>query len=357
LIFNKALESEQTLTYNLFPTVFERYLNMGFVNKLNQKLSFQYKGYKQALYQSYMTTPEWRNVEMAEEFSTFLKEGNGFYQYPYFRQIKDFWYIFAQSYSTAKRYHTHIQLITSEYMLMNLFIGIFTTVSFTAKGLLSLLIAPFLNKKNTSPLQEHVANIVTTYANFIHHTPFYNFPYFSKIKPLIHAFKQTPQKSITDIITFLTTLTELCLRGIISWPVAYWYNQPENQAAEQTHLLVKTVEEQLNYNHINQAINIQGTHIYLTKTGRMCYQHITMPRYEQFTKISQQLVENDIEIVKIAGQDQIQFKVEVDNPKQAQKELSQMNMLYAYGNHLSEKQECLLNVKTKDFNDTVTNLK
>ncbi len=329
---------------------------MRFVNKLNQKLSSEYTGYKQKLYQSYMTTPEWRNVEMAEEFSAFLKAENGFYQYPYFKQIRDFWFIFAQSYSTAKRHHSHFQLITSEYMMMNLFIGVFTTVSFTAKGLLSLFISPFLQRKNKSQLQEHVANIIEAYANFIHHTPFYNFHYFSKIKPLFNAFKNTQKKSIADIVTFLTTFTELCLRGIVSWPVAYWYNQPQNQTTEQTHLLVKTINRRPNYKKLSNDIEVLSTHLYRTIDDRIRYQHITVPRYEKFKQVTQQLVDNNIEIVKISGQDQIQFKIEVDNQAQAQKDLSEMNILYSYGNHLSSKRKYLLDVKTKDFNNTIKTL-
>ena len=59
-----------------------------FTDNFNQRLRITDKThYRREQYQSFLTTPEWRNVEMAEEFAAFLKEGKSMFQFPYFRQV------------------------------------------------------------------------------------------------------------------------------------------------------------------------------------------------------------------------------------------------------------------------------
>ena len=101
-----------------------------FLNSLNQRIEITDKAnYHREQYQSYMTGPEWRNVEMADEYAQFIKEGNSIFQFPYFRQILDLWKVIANSYSQSRKYNSIWQIITSEYMVMDLFVGFFTTIA------------------------------------------------------------------------------------------------------------------------------------------------------------------------------------------------------------------------------------
>lgn len=317
-----------------------------FTEKFNEELKESQKGYERALLQTYFTAPEWRNVEMSEELGKFLSKGNAFYRFPFFKQIITFWSVFHHSYQAAKKYHTHRELWLSEYMVMNIFIGVSTTLGFAALGALSLLLSPFMQAKNETLFQKHVAEMVNDYAKFIHTVPFYNYPYGEKFNPMWQAFKNSQNRSLTDYATFFTATMEILVRSVLSAPVAWWYNQPQNQAAERIHLLVKTQDVDTLKN-MDPTIEIIGKP---QLNNQHHYAHITVPRYEAFSIAVNQLIENNIKIQKIAGQDRIQFKVlakEQDFVK------SNSDLLYTYNNHLNKKHFMMVDVPTRQLHSTV----
>lgn len=319
---------------------------------LNQKIKQGHPDYQRQLYQTYLTVPEWRNVEMAQELGAFLKEGHAFYRFPFFKQIVGLWRIFIDSYRTARRHHTASELIFSEYMLMNVFISTFTTIGFVAKGLFSLLLYPFLNQKNKTTFQDTVADLVTEYANFLQHTPFYYFNYLSKLPVIYNAFWENKNKTLADVVSLGVTTVELLFRHMISAPIAWWYSQPQNAVADKIHLLVKVNDPLLNLKRIDKRIQIIEHWQKNNSSNQSQYYHITVPRYAEFQKIANRFVRKDIKFKKIAGQDKIQFKIEVTNDKL----LSKYNVLYAYRNYIDNKKIVEIDVTTKEFNQTVRNL-
>jgi hypothetical protein len=69
-----------------------------YLNRLNRKLRVTEKPqYIREQYQSFMTGPEWRNVEMAQEFAQFMQNGGSMFRFPYFRQIFDLWKVVYNS--------------------------------------------------------------------------------------------------------------------------------------------------------------------------------------------------------------------------------------------------------------------
>lgn len=322
-----------------------------YTNHLNNDLKKKHNGYERQMLQTFLTAPEWRNVEMAQEFGRFLQQGNAFYQFPFFKQIGTFWRVFAKSYGAAKQYHTHRTLLASEYMLMNVFIGMFTTVGFAGLGLLSSGLALVLKKKNESHLQQHVGGLVTDYATFIHKIPFYHYDYKAKIKPLYQAFKQTPNKSLADYVTFATAICQLVARAMVSKPIAWWYSQPQNAAAESIHILVKTVYDKDTLEKIDSEIKVLDIQEKVKGNQKKYYAHMTVPRYEAFAKVIEKLNNANVSIRKIAGQESIQCKV-VCNEKSLQA-LKQDQVLYSYQNHIDEQRFVMLNVKAKELDQTV----
>ncbi len=93
-------------------------------------------GYKRAQIQTYLTAPEWYNVQVSQSYGKFIKH-TPFYQFPFFKEIRSFWKVFGGSWNHARQHASFWELATSEYTLMNLFIGITMTVEFAAKGLIS----------------------------------------------------------------------------------------------------------------------------------------------------------------------------------------------------------------------------
>lgn len=306
-----------------------------FTNNLNNRIEATSSKYHRELFQTFLTAPEWRNVEMSEEFANFLKEGNSFYHFPYFKEIKEFWRVFNNSYQAARKYNSRLEIITSDYIFMNIFIGLFSSVEYVIKGLFSLILWPFLPKKNNTQFQQNVSELFNDYASFIHKIPFYNYSYFSKIKPLVQHFFSSENKSLVDFITFFSMFCELNARGIISLPVAGFYNQEANQEEGKISLIVKkSASSQANLEEFKQeflnlikeigslqkntseSIQLVSQHgheqIYARQSTKKnktyAYAHIRTPRYEAFHGIVKELVAKGVKIAKIAGQNRLQIK-------------------------------------------------
>lgn len=324
-----------------------------YTEALNQNTKQKYTDYERQLYQTYLTVPEWRNVEMAQELGVFLKEGHAFYRFPFFRQLFGLWAIFINSYRVARRHHTASELIFSEYMLMNIFISAFTTASFILKGILSLLLYPVFTRKNKTVFQDSIADLVTEYANFLQHTPFYYFNYLAKLSIVYNAFSLSPNKTMADVVSLCVVTIELLCRHAISAPIAWWYSQPQNAAADRIHLLIKADDALLDVKKIDKGIKIIEQWQKTDSLNQNQYYHITVPRYAAFQKIVTKLVRNNIKFKKIAGQDKIQFKIEVTNDKP----LERYDVLYAYRNYINNKKIVEIDVTTKEFNQTVRNLR
>lgn len=292
------------------------------------------KGYHRDLMQTYLTAPEWRNVEMAQEYAAFLKEGKPFYQFPYFKQIQTFWQVFADSYKAARQQHGFVEVVTSEYMMMNLFIGISSTLEFLSKGLISL---PFswIKGESQTIVQQRMGEMMEEYAQFIEHTPFYNFSYFKQIKPLWEAFMHSQtERTFTDFLTVFTGTLELIARGIISAPVGWVYNAPENQESETIQLLVRDVEDDIE--EVDERIKVKKAF------GDSGYKLLEIPRYRPFGDIVEKLSASDeISMVKIAGQELIQVKVALESHLKDQilKDLKGCRVLYDYPNGLDPKRK------------------
>lgn len=322
-----------------------------FSSAFNEQLAAKHPDYSRYQYQSFLTAPEWRNVEMAQEMAAFLKAGQPIYRYPYFSQIFTLWKVFFHSIKAANKHNSLKDIIFSEYTLMNMFICCFTTVGFLAKGCLSLVLWPIFKKANHTPFQAHVAKLVEEYASFIHKTPFFNYPYSSALKTLWHNFRASPNKSLADYITFMVASIELITRTIIAAPIAYWYNQPQNQEADRLSFLIKTREHPAILFKNNNIIIVECISKQINGNTSF-YAHVTVPRYEGFLPSIQDLLKQ-AKIIKIAGCDNIQCKLgsnDPDVPKQQQ-------VLYQYQNSISQNSTTMLDVKVKDLKDTLQECK
>lgn len=107
--------------------------------------------------QTYLTIPEWNNVDAAQHYGAYITK-TPFYEFPYIAHIKTFWKTFFDSWCCAAREKGgHIKLllsphITVNYTLMNVFIGFFMTIEYSAKALLSWPIRSMLSGVEASTL-------------------------------------------------------------------------------------------------------------------------------------------------------------------------------------------------------------
>lgn len=327
-----------------------------YTNKLNAKLKKAHSDYERKLVRTYFTAPEYRNVEMAEEIGKFIHQGKAFHQFPYFKQIATFWQVFYRSYSATRKHHTRYELFTSDYMLMNLFIGISITIGHFVKGLISLPLSLLLKSRNDTHFQKHIGRLINDYATFLHKVPFFNYPYVSKIRPLWSAFWSSPNKTFNDVLSLIIVTIELIGRKAVCLPIAWFYNQPQNKEADRIHLLVKTRKSPAQIKNTDKSIKVVGK--ILTKKNangiKHQYAHVTVPRYVAFQRAIEKLVKNHVKIKKIAGQDRIQCKLVIDS--QDVRKIDKKQILYTYQNHLNNKKYVELDVTTDKLNNTLNKL-
>lgn len=93
--------------------------------------------------QTYLTTPEWNNVDAAQQYGEYINT-IPFYEFPYMAHVKTFWKTFMSSWRcAAQQTGGSLKMLTSpnillNYTLMNVFIGTFMTIEYSAKAAVSL---------------------------------------------------------------------------------------------------------------------------------------------------------------------------------------------------------------------------
>lgn len=93
--------------------------------------------YCQDYLQTYLTAPEWANVDAAQEYGSFINH-TPFYEFPYLKSVKMFWEVFYKSWRAAAAKKGHFAVATASATLMNAFIGTTMTAEYLAKSLISL---------------------------------------------------------------------------------------------------------------------------------------------------------------------------------------------------------------------------
>lgn len=358
-----------------------------FIDNFNQDiLNKDAKEYKRELYQTYLTGPEWRNVEMVAEYAQFLKEGNSMFQFPYFRQIAELWKVMYRSYNSARAHQSISDIVFSEYMLMDLFVVFFTTMEMLPKALVSLLVFPFLSANNNTTMQSHLAEFYKTYAEKLETVPFYDHDYSTLRKALAKKYTQCTDRTWGDWFSWTCISIELRFKKWLSIPLRYMFHE-ENSAGTPgtTDILVKYKDEDAALaaeRFKNKLADIaQRHHVALVGEERIkdqkegkdvtsVYARLRVPRYMAFLPLVKELADNNIAVRKIAGQDLVQVKCEItvtddtigqDNAISDCADIlqtqSKAKQLYSYSDRIhSNYKVCLFEVPVKDLGKTVHDL-
>lgn len=89
------------------------------------------------LAQTYLTAPEWYNVDISQKYGSFINH-TPFFEFPYIQSVRTYWKIYACSTLLAAKKQGYFNTLFSEYNFMNLFIGTTMTAEYIAKAIISL---------------------------------------------------------------------------------------------------------------------------------------------------------------------------------------------------------------------------
>lgn len=369
-----------------------------YLEDLNKSLILAKKStYQREQYQSFMTGPEWRNVEMSEDLAKFLKDNNSIFNFPFFRQIADLWRVVGKSYSAARKYNSAREVLFSEYMVMDIFIAVFTTIELAPKGLLALMLSPFLSKTNETEMQQALAGYFLDYSKKLQTSAFYEHDYPAYRKDLAEKYNAIENKSWGDWFSWKLISLDLRLRHLICQPLKYfWYSETDNPVEPTTDVLVKLKVETDNpevakkelssslLKHLAEVKEDEGDEEVLkapqvydvyardkkySKDHISVYAHIQAPRYGTFQPLVEAMAAQDIHVRKIAGQNRVQVKcvAELDDagklPSVSQPEEAEggkkrdIHYLYNYSNRIDPKHRiCLFDVPAKNLDQSLAQL-
>lgn len=102
--------------------------------------------------QTHLTSAEWFNVDASQEYGKFI-EHTPFYEFPYLTNVGIYWKIFKNSWRIAQAKQGTLALMASPYTLMSLFVGVFMSIEYGAKALVSWPIRSWYSGEKPMPIK------------------------------------------------------------------------------------------------------------------------------------------------------------------------------------------------------------
>jgi FAD/FMN-containing dehydrogenase len=294
-----ALKRRVDPTYKFRNKLWDRYLPppepIAENKEIRAKLAKR-KNYQRPGDQTYLTLPEWFIVFSADEYAAHLKTGRPS-AFPFFGSIRQFWSMYSSMRKSVAKSHR----FNWGYNVMIVVIGLSQTAEYTVKGLYEKTFGrafEFLSRGKKPGVDRYEAATAAEYSAFIHHTPWYAFPFGKKLK----GFWSAPAGPgiLRPLERRVFYSAELLTKTIWGWlmgkatgaaydaedAVIYAWVQQGRGTPEKTAEGVKTVEQ--------------------LAPGQVL---ISIPRYEPFTQAVQKLSAADYRFVEIAGNQRILLTV------------------------------------------------
>lgn len=356
-----------------------------YTENLNQKLLLTEKEhYHRDQLNSFMTTFEWENVEDAKSLGNFMNEGRAMFHFPFISRTINLLAITLYSIQAANKHESLYKILTSEYGVMAGFINFFNMLEFIPKGIAGFFIRPFITEQNSTTMQNSFASYLKKYGDDLETVPFYDHDYEGIANRLAQAYQEASASgslTLADRFTYYFLSAELRFRSVLSKPLHNQFHQEENLIPATTDILVRYrstsaideasakedfikmidgIKEQAQVEIVNQ-------HVYAKpqsegKDYLSTYALLSAPRYRAFCNTTGILSDKHIEIKKIAGNDRVQVKCNIDAANQealaaaetALKKVKNTNFLFAYGDSIhAYRRTCLFSVPVSDLQNAV----
>lgn len=142
-------------------------------------------------YQSWGQLTEYRNVEMAEDMARYAQQGGLFWSFPYVRQVVILSWVFVSSLwqcskKSRQAHESIISFLTSDYMVMNMFVWAMTCLEYLTKALVSacLVVPSLFFTRPKLEFSKYMAQQLDDYACFLHKTPWFEFDFNQRLQDI-----------------------------------------------------------------------------------------------------------------------------------------------------------------------------
>jgi hypothetical protein len=248
---------------------------------------------------TYLTVPEWYIVYNPGEFADHIRDRPPS-AFPYFASIGEFWRLYdAMDDITSAKYAAD----TSGAHLMLMVIGSSYTAELAVKGLYEKTIGR-LSEWTADGRQTQEDGLVwkynDEYVRFIHATPWYEFPFWERLKEFWAASTWDEDDRFREIERSLSFSAEYAFKSGYAWLI----KKGTKAAYEPDAHTAYAVAENLRGDP--RAIDSRLGTVKRLSDGRSL---ISMPRYEPFGEVVAKLVKNGVRLDEISGNDEIVLTV------------------------------------------------
>lgn len=335
-------------------------------------------------YQSFMTAPEWKNVEISEDFADFLELKKPLYDFKFLREAYEINRIFYLTVRSSLKHNRFSEIINPKngnynYFTMDLFVVLMTNLSMLFSSLycclINILTLPyrfysFFTKdgmKNDTDFQKVATDYYKWYVKELNIMPFFNVDYEKALGKLKADYKACKNKTWTDFWTMGYMYLEIKIKSYS------YFMRPEESEPDVTAAIVKLDSDNPNIKpawmqavksfqqKLTDGLKKQDEIELFKQTEEGLYE-ISTPRYHDFRQALEAFAENGIQIETIAGQERIQVKLvyefkNAEDLKHAAESINSnenVSLLYQYQNIVKTNQMFfMLDCPTKNLNETL----
>lgn len=218
--------------------------------------------------QTFLTLPEWYVVFSADEYAAHIAQ-NDPADFPYFQSIAQFWRLYRAVLKEVKGKYP----FNWEYNIMIAVVGVSFTGEYAIKGVYENTIGRLTSALSggDSAQERYMAAVAQEYANFIHHVPWYEFPYKERFNTLFDLQPNTNAGSLRRWERSFSAGAELLSKALYAWII----KQATGASFEAQDLEIEVLAD---------------------GKGR-----VTFPRYEKFTDELPRAIKQGMTLQEIAG--------------------------------------------------------
>ncbi|HEX5065530.1 MAG TPA: FAD-binding oxidoreductase [Myxococcota bacterium] len=239
--------------------------------------------------QTYLTLPEWTIVYSADEVAAAAREGRRPSDFPWFASVGRFWDV----YGTVRRETRGRYPANWTYRTMIGVIGVSYTAEYVAKGLYENSfgrVSEWIGGTDTDE-DRFAAEVAEDYSAFLHHTPWYAYPFTKRLRELWSWERLTNGGGFRGFERRMSLSTELVLKA--GWGALLGLTTGEPEASE-----VVAWTRPFDGQELPEGIRALDSP---AEDARL----LAIPRYEPFTASVTQLARQGVEFVEISGNREI----------------------------------------------------
>jgi hypothetical protein len=262
------------------------------------KLTAGIKDYSRPESSTYLGYPEWfivwSYVERAESQQQHLPSA-----FPWFRSIEQYWSGYCHVYTVTRgKYRSDF----GEHLMLTV-IGSSFTFEYLARAVYEGSVGRLAEWSTGGVFTEedrYSNRVAREYADFVHVRPFYEFSFWSRLKGLWGETKVWGRHPLRKIERRVFLSVDYSLEAFYCWLIEYATHASYGYESADTYAWLE---------HAPATMFAENPRIRKVKEIGGGTYIVIIPRYQEFTAVSEWLAERDVQYVEIAGNDEILVSV------------------------------------------------